>query len=231
MTYVKKIVCLANSFKVTGRCVAGREVLGNGTFGGWIRPVSKRPTTELQLWECIYPNNDQPRLLDIIEIPLLNPAPRNHQIENHFIDNTREWVKTGELLWPALQLLDDRPPTLWINSDRTGAGCFNCVSKAEAATQHHSLLLIKTRTLQIQIAAKPAAGKLYRNHQTNFQYNGTRYSLKLTDPAAIEAFARRPAGIYTLQNAYLCVSLTEPWEKDNNRCHKIVAAIFTNPPL
>jgi hypothetical protein len=231
MPYVKRIACLANSFKVTGRCVAGREILENGTFGGWIRPISKRPTSELQLWECIYPNNDQPELLDIIAIPLLNPAPHNHQTENQVIDNTREWVKTGELLWPSLQLLEERPPTLWINSDRTAAGWFNCISRAEAATQHHSLLLIKARTIAIQIAAKPAEGKPYRNHQANFQYNGTRYSLKLTDPAAIEAFKNRPGGVYSLQNVYLCVSLTEPYDKDNNRCHKIVAAIFTNPPL
>jgi len=231
MAYVKKIVCLANSFKVTGRCVAGREVLANGTLGGWVRPVSKRSGGELQLWECIYPDNDQPKLLDIIEIPLLNPAPRHHQTENHLIDNSHEWVKCGELLWPALQLLEERPRTLWVNSGRTATGCFNCVSQAEAATQNHSLLLIQTRTLQIQIAAKAAPGKPYRNHQANFQYNGTRYSLKLTDPAAIAAFQDRPGGVYTLQNAYLCVSLTEPYDKDNNRCHKIVAAIFTNPPL
>jgi hypothetical protein len=231
MPYNKKIVCLANSFKVTGRCVAGREILENGAFGGWVRPVSKRPTTELQLWECIYPNNDQPKLLDIIEIPLLNPAPRNHQIENHVIDNTREWVKTGELTWPTLQLLEERPPRLWVNRDRTSTGAFNCVSKAEAATQRHSLLLIKTKTLSIQIAARPAAVKLHRNHHAKFQYDGIGYCLKLTDPAAIEAFEHKPGGVYMVQNAYLCISLTEPWEKDNNRCHKIVAAIFTNPPL
>lgn len=231
MPYVKKIACLANSFKIAGRCVAGREILEDGTFGDWIRPVSKRPTTELQLWECIYPNNDQPKLLDIIEIPLLNPAPHHHQTENHVIDNTREWVKTGELHWPSLQLLEDRPRTLWINSDRTTTGRFNCVSRGEAATQRHSLLLIKPRTLTIQIVAKPAAGKFYRSHQADFQYNGCRYNLKLTDPAAIEAFQSKPGGAYSLQHAYLCVSLTEPYDKDNNRCHKIVAAVFTNPPL
>ena len=34
MAYVKRIVCLANSFKPGGSCIAGREVIGNG-FGGW----------------------------------------------------------------------------------------------------------------------------------------------------------------------------------------------------
>lgn len=28
MAYVKRIVCLANSYKIGGSCIAGREVLG-----------------------------------------------------------------------------------------------------------------------------------------------------------------------------------------------------------
>jgi len=33
-----------------------------------------------------------------------------------------------------------------------------------------------------------------------------------------------------LNDVYACISLTEPYEKDN-RCHKVVAAILSNPPL
>ncbi|MGH7707024.1 MAG: dual OB domain-containing protein, partial [Vulcanimicrobiaceae bacterium] len=36
---LKRIVCLANSRKLQGRCVAGRELQKNGP-GAWIRPVS-----------------------------------------------------------------------------------------------------------------------------------------------------------------------------------------------
>jgi hypothetical protein len=48
--YKKTIVCLANSIKDNGRCIAGREVLAN-RYGGWIRPVSDRATAELSLAE------------------------------------------------------------------------------------------------------------------------------------------------------------------------------------
>jgi hypothetical protein len=107
VAYVKRIVCLANSYKPPdGRCFADREVLGNG-FGGWIRPVSPRPTAEVAFSEYRYENNLSPRLLDILDIPLLNPDPRHHQTENHVIDAGR-WVKVGELPFQALEQLRDR---------------------------------------------------------------------------------------------------------------------------
>ena len=44
--YTKTIICLANSRKITGRCVAGKEIAGI-KIGAWIRPVSRRPAGEL----------------------------------------------------------------------------------------------------------------------------------------------------------------------------------------
>ena len=38
----KRIVCLANSRKLSGRCVAGREWSEKQGAGDWIRPVSER---------------------------------------------------------------------------------------------------------------------------------------------------------------------------------------------
>lgn len=46
MPYTKRIVCLANSRKYKGSCVAGKEIMGNA-FGGWVRPVSKKVHGEL----------------------------------------------------------------------------------------------------------------------------------------------------------------------------------------
>ena len=65
MGYVKRIVCLANSYKPPdGRCIAGVEMLGNGEYGGWIRPVSARATAEVSFPECRYSTGQFPKLLD-----------------------------------------------------------------------------------------------------------------------------------------------------------------------
>ena len=39
---VKRIVCLANSRMLSGRCIAGRELRAGGRPGPWVRPVSGR---------------------------------------------------------------------------------------------------------------------------------------------------------------------------------------------
>ena len=53
MPEVKRIVCLANSRKLHGRYVAGREWVG-GRAGRWIRPVSDREHQEVSEYERQY---------------------------------------------------------------------------------------------------------------------------------------------------------------------------------
>jgi hypothetical protein len=219
-----------NSFKIGGSCIAGREVLGKGKYGGWIRPVSGRPTAEVWNSECRYASNAVPKLLDIIEAPFVKAAPHNHQTENHVIDK-KQWTKVDLLPWVELGNLRERPASLWINSDRTSAGAFNCVSQAEAATLHDSLVLLKKKEFTVEVGSKIWEGKTTKTYGGNFKYNGIYYSLSLTDPVVTNAFASKDEGDYELQDVYLCLSLTEPWVKDNNRCHKLVAAVFTNPLL
>ena len=59
MKYTKRIVCLANSRKMSGRCIAGKEVLDTG-YGEWIRPISKRETAEISEEEMRFENGEIP---------------------------------------------------------------------------------------------------------------------------------------------------------------------------
>lgn len=231
MASVKRIVCLANSYKIGGRCIAGREVLRNGTYGGWIRPVSARPTAEVTSSEYRYEDKTTPKVLDVIDVPLLEAAPHGHQTENYIIDPERRWVKVGEFPWDRLEQLRERPVSLWINSDSTDAGAFNCISRAEASTLEDSLVLIKKKKFSIEVSSTSWEGRKKRTYRGNFKYNGIYYSLSVTDPSARDAFKRKNEGEYQLDDVYLCISLTEPWVEDNNRCHKLVAAIIKHPPL
>ena len=158
MAEVKRIVCLANSLKTGGSCIAGKEVRRNG-YGGWIRPVSARPTAEVRLAECKYENNSAPRLLDIVDVPLLNAAPQHHQTENYVIDTSVRWVKIDELPWDEVVELRDQPATLWINSQHTSAGHYDCISQAEAATLHDSLVLIRPENFSVRVGTSYWTGR------------------------------------------------------------------------
>ena len=230
MPYLKRIVCLANSFKKGGTCVAGKEVLASG-YGGWIRPVSARPTAELWLAECVYERGGIPKPLDIVDVPLLSPAPRGHQTENHLIDPARSWVKVGQLPLRELPELQDRPAALWINSGSTSAGAFNCVSQEEAGTLHDSLALIRPQNFVVKVGSRRRDGRPIRDYRARFEYRGVSYILQLTDPDVMTALEPANEGDHPLNDVHICVSLSEPWEKDKNRCHKLVAAVFNKPSL
>ena len=83
MQDVKRIVCLANSRKLHGRCLAGREWI-DGHPGRWIRPVSAREHQEVSEYERQYEDGSDPRVLDIMDVPLLEPSPgpARYQSEN-----------------------------------------------------------------------------------------------------------------------------------------------------
>ena len=69
----KRIVCLANARTLTGRCIAGREWIAGRLPGSWVRPVSERG--DVSEYERQYEDGAEPRVLDIIDIPVIEPRP------------------------------------------------------------------------------------------------------------------------------------------------------------
>ena len=134
MSDYKEIVCLANSYKLHGRCIAGKEVRG-GIIQKWIRPVSARPGAELSLQEYQIGNGYEPDILDILRIPMEQPAPRFHQQENILIDPTKPWQKIGEYPKQNVTALLDFPRQLWPNKMSTKDGVNNCIFEKIAQRQ------------------------------------------------------------------------------------------------
>jgi hypothetical protein len=230
MAYSKKIVCLATSRKPSGRCVAGKEALEN-EYGGWIRPVSVRPSAEISLEERRYENGKEPRILDVIDIPMLAPVPRVHQTENHMIDQSFYWAKRDALVWDDLAELVDRPATLWTNGNSTYHGRNDKVTQELASQFTGSLFLIEPEACNVQVQLEGGTfAPAKRRVRADFRYNGVPYNFIVTDPVAEQAFLAQENGVHPLNDAYLCISLTEAYEGDGC-CHKLVATILTEELL
>lgn len=146
MRTVKRIVCLANSRKLSGRCVAGKEFI-KGQPAVWIRPVSGRGNEEVSRNERQYRDGSDPRVLDIIEVPLLEARPRGHQQENWLLEPDRYWTKVGRATWSDLQHLVDPAAPLWLNGHSTNHGQNDRVPVVEAGGLRSSLRLIRVNGL------------------------------------------------------------------------------------
>lgn len=229
MNYSKKIVCLASSKKPGGRCVVGKEVLENG-YGKWVRPVSARPSAEINLEERQFEDGTEPRILDVIEVPMLAPVPRVHQAENHMIDADAYWIKKGVIARGVLGDLIDGPPSLWTNGDSTFHGRNDRVTQAVASQFRDSLYLIRPTNVVIRVLTPGAAfGNPKRRVRARFTYSHSEYDLMVTDVNAEAAFLAKVNGEYNIGDAYFCVSLAEA--HTDGYCYKLIATIIAEGAL
>lgn len=224
MTIVKRIVCLANSRKLNGRCIAGKELVGEGVKG-WIRPVSDREHEEVSEYERQYEDGSDPRLLDILDVPLLQPRPKGYQQENWLLDPDHYWRKVGRATWSDLKrFVDPAGSSFWIDGHSTYNGMNDTIPLPLVGGIDSSLRLVKVDRLTLSVF-KPgeAFGNPKRRVQGQFQHNGAEYRLWVTDPYYERTYLAKPDGDHKLGASYLTVSLGEP---HNNACYKLIAAII-----
>lgn len=146
----KTILCLANSKKKSGRCVAGREVKTGGA-GGWVRPVSSRPMEEVSETERQYEDGTDPKVLDVIEIPLIKHKPHACQTENWLLDDALYWKRDRQVGWKELQGYAENPKTLWVNGQSTRHGQNDEIARAVADTLPNSLCLIHVPKIELHV--------------------------------------------------------------------------------
>lgn len=171
-----------------------------------------------------------PRVLDIIEVPMIGPASLLHQTENHIIDADYYWTKVGVLPWAELKHLIDKPASLWLNGDSTYYGLNDRVKVEHASQITNSLLLIRPETLKICVEKEGEEfGNPRRRVRADFTYRGQKYILIVTDPVAERAFLAKPNGHYPLTATYLCISLGEP--HTDGKCYKLVATVISKQPF
>lgn len=224
---IVEIVCLANSRKMQGRCLAGLRTNG----GGWVRFVAANGDGMLFPPEYRLQDGSEPKLLDVLQIGCTGPKPEKHQPENQRIDRSH-WhlaVRPASLSVQALlQASLVKGPLLLGNfGNKRDYGQLQ-LKPAEA-----SLVLIAPDSLLWRIGTGVRGN---RQTKADFRLTCTPYSFSVTDPVWTQRLAHLPNGIYPREAAGITasdrvlftVSLSEPLEW-NNHCYKLVAGVIVLP--
>lgn len=224
MSERKLIVCLANSRKHLGRCIAGIELETLGP-SGWIRPVSSRAGSEVSEAERQYEDGSDPQVLDVLSVPLVAKVGAGYQSENWLLDPDQYWVREGSLTWEELGALEDEPAALWPSEcPDTYAGSNDRLAMDDVENIDHSLRLIRVSELRINVFAPGSAwGNSKRRVQGQFDYLGEEYRVWVTDPLIERRFLAQPDGTYSLGECFVTMSLSEPHE---GYCYKMIAAVI-----
>lgn len=218
--YQSTFICLANSRKISGRCIAGKTLAG-----AWVRPISSRPTGELSEYDRGFSNGGDPKLLDIVTVQMVEPRPHAFQTENHLIDDKMYWAKAGQATYDQVeQLVDTVHGPLWDDSDSSYNGLRDRVELGKANALTSSLKLIRVTDFQVVVAVEGAEfnnGK--RKVRGQFTVAHTPYLLAVTDPNISKAVLAKADGTTVIGEALLCISLGEPY---NGYAYKLVAGVI-----
>lgn len=220
---LKRMVCLANSRKLSGRCVAGREIV-KGRPGSWIRPVSDRENQEVSSEEQRYESGADPEVLDIIGVPLVGPRSAQFQTENWLLDPRYYWEKVGRVGWSDLQDFVEPGVSLWSNSESSYSGFHDRIAIDRAVQFSSSLRFVLVDQLTV-VTFRPgeAFNNPKRRVQGRFKFRGIEYWLWITDPVFERRFLAVPDGTHELGECCLTVSLGEP---HNGYVYKLIAAVI-----
>lgn len=204
--------------------MAGRELVDESP-AAWIRPVSDRPHEEVSEYERQYEDGSDPRLLDIIDVPLKGQCAKLHQPENWLLDADRYWVKVGRLKLRELRSFVDDTLLTWPKDYSTYHGVNDYVPAEQVSQVDGSLGLIHLGNgLQLHVFAPGAAfGNPKQRVQAEFMFKGVEFRLRVTDPRIERHYIAQGEGDYVLGPSFLTVSLGDLYRGNH---YKLVAAII-----
>ncbi len=224
-----QILCLANSTKYQGRCIAGLRQNGLG----WIRPVSTNIHGTLFPQEYLLPNQQEPRLFDILEIDFIKPLPEVHQPENWLISQT-PWRLVHR--WEVFSHCAKRNLLNFLNDLAISKSyIFNDFS--EKISYSHllsnplssSLVIVKPENLSFKVSSH-----YKRRIKASFYLQSSHYNLSVTDPLFLKKMQDFSDGDYPVEELalpnfnseqlFLTISLGEPYQE---YCYKLVAAVIS----
>jgi hypothetical protein len=219
----RTVVCLANSYKHGGRCVAGICV----DDGEWIRLRGQAANGALDAREYALDDGSEARLLDVVEVELHYALPSGCHPE--------DWQ-----IAPAQWRLMERPA----NPGQ--------LQKVAASADKTSTILrgYRDRIAADEIQAKPMLASLtlivptelwwwvreergQRKYRATFRRHHVTYDFAVTDPRWLERLNLMPAGIYPhatfageAAETWLTISLSEAFYGWH---YKLVAGVIVRP--
>ena len=219
----KEFICLANSRKVSGRCIAGKELIA-GAYGNWIRPISERRDHEISEIDRRYQDGSTAQVFDIVGVTFKSKSDHPAQIENYTINDGYYWSNRGKYAG-SLDLLVDEPPSLWQTGHSSYNGTNDRVPTTAITAPGQSLYLIKPENLEIIVRVEGAEfGNGKKRVRASFLYRGTNYLFSVTDPEVERIYLARGEGRYIhTGQCYMTISLGEAWE---GYYYKLAAGIF-----
>jgi len=208
-----RIICLANSRKHGGRCIAGIDNKGN-----WIRPISSSSKRAISR-QARNVNGLEPEVLDILEIPLHeHGSVEGCQPENRLLKEGI-WGKKGKIKpKELLRYCEKDSPILHNDLDYVRSVCFRAIP----TRGWKSLQLIHNNNVSFK-SDKHSKEKYRADCVTSKR---KRMSLVVTDPVICEKLRKNEK---VSNDCLLTVSLAPGWSPSRNipkRCYKFVAGVI-----
>ena len=204
-----EIICLANSYKHQGRCIAGID----RESGQWFRPISELEDGRIPLDNnCI--QTGEISILDILSIPIDSERKSGHETENIGYKNL-PWAIIGKA--EVANLLQFCEGDLLYPDYGKSIPYEYLKSQAPVRT----LQLIEVKSF---CCLKNSRGK-WRGIIADAQYDFADFDLSITDPIILEKLDREEE---INPHCLICLSLGQPWQSDVNlplSCYRLIAGV------
>lgn len=215
----KYFICLANSYKRGGRCVAGVEIVFD-TNGGlkpvcdddgrprWIRPIATTTYGEIPNYVA-----EGIKLLSIVKLYNVVPCPNKPHTENVYyskLEQCKYDLSNADSL--LNHLINSTHQSIFRNRGRA-------VSAEMSTGIDYSLMLIHVENAYAYIDENREKSK----NRMSFSYYGADYDFPITDPIFLEEFQKEPECYANIPDVYLTISLGLEFEGWH---HKLVAGVI-----
>lgn len=215
----KYIICLANSYKRGGRCVAGIEIVFDANRElkpvcdddgrpRWIRPIAKTTYGEIPNYVA-----EDIKLLSVVKLYNVVPCPNKPHTENVYCSKLEQCkYELPHDVSLINHLFDSTHQAIFHNRGRA-------VSAEMSMGINYSLMLIHAKDACAYIDENREKSK----NRMSFTYRGADYDFPITDPNFLDKFKKAPEHYANISDVYLTLSLGLEFEGWH---HKLVAGVI-----